>query len=1257
MKQTRVRILSETAAWIKDPDSLQICWITGMAGTGKTSIAKTVCEQASEDAEIILGGSFFCSRSSGLVAQRDIRCVIPTLTQLLARRSVDFCEILAETIHGGIQHQEVAAQVELLFRTPLSGLKESSVTILFVIDALDECGGMTTDGMFDDSQCQTIVASMLEALVRLTRSETKLPVKFLITSRPAAYIRKTSIANDKLSQVLRLHTVDVAEVNMDIKQYITENLNIRLSSRPEFWESITDSDIENLVQLCDGLFIVASTSLAYILNARASDTVARFWKLFNPAGDGLSYRAVAPLDRMYEITLNDAAREAEFEATELPVLPHLLASVISARMTLSVAALSDLLNLEPYMLHASLSRLHAVVHVPERDDIPGLRTLHASFGDYMFNRAPNNIRILPSLGHDALAHGCLNVMGKQLHYNISQSRSSYDSNPLALPEGITLSLEYACMQWTRHFAALVDIGHLEVKIGAIFRPRFLSWLEVMSLLRQVRRAARMLFTAAATVGAQPDSDLAQFLRDANSFVASSYEAIERSAPHIYLSALPFADKNSLVYQEFMLHFSGLINVTTFGIGHHGDDAVMTLAGHNNAVRSVSYSSDGRHLASGSEDGTVRVWDTRTGEEAMFPMRSGDGQVLSVKFAHNSKWIASGTESGALCIWNVTPGHAGRRKLSGHSGAVRSVAFSRDSSRIASASDDATLRLWDAETGEQLSVLVGHSDCVNGVAFSPDGNILASVSGDETMRLWNSSTGEDARELLKSVGSLHGVSFSPNGAVIAGVLDDGLVLWQLEIWDSEKIATLMGGAQIRSAQFSSDGGSLVAEHARGVRVWNLQSDPSNALWVELGGHSSNVHSVAFSPEGLYIALASDDGTIRICSAGRSQQVGQPRLAHDGVVTSMAVSPCGGFVVSGSADRSVRVWDMQTHGPRLAPLLGHRGIVRSVTISSDGRMIASASASIDYTVRLWNARTGEAVSNPLVGHMNDVRTVVFSPDMRCFASGSDDCTVRIWKTATRQSQVAPLCCTGWVLTVAFSPDSRLLAAGDSSGRIYLWHANSGQSVYEPLQANDDMVRTIAFSHNGAHIVAGGDDEKVYVWDIRTRQPLLILEGHIGWVYSVGASPSGKFICSGSVDKSVRVWSAATGAPIATLYGHMSPVISVAFTPDEQSVVSCSHNGILRVWDVNFAGSPFPTDPNDPVTALGTATFNDEWLVGPSGELLLWVPADYRDHLSVLSGTMPIVRDHTAVVIGTRGWIHGTDWVSCRRMHTLDVTPQTM
>jgi len=1090
MKQTRVRILSETAAWIKDPSSLRICWITGMAGTGKTSIAKTVCEEASADAEIMLGGSFFCSRSTGLATQRDIRSVIPTLARLLALNCVDFRLALAATIDDGIQHKEVAAQVNQLLRTPLSSLKDVRAPILFVIDALDECGGETTDGMLDDTKCHAVVTSMLEALVSLTRTEPKLPVKFLVTSRPEAQIRDTSISNNKLSQILRLHTVDVTEVNADISRYITETLSNKLSARPKLLASITESDVEELVQLCDGLFIVAATAIAHTFAVGTAAAVSKFKKLLNSSRNGLNDKAVAPLDRMYEIILIEASREDGPEATELPAMQRLLASLLSARTTLSVTALADLLDLEPYDVNASLSRLHAVVHVPEDDDIPGLPTVHASFGDYLFSRAPSNIRIHQSLGHDALAHGCLDVISKNLRFNISQSRSSYEPNPPERLDLITRSLEYACMQWVYHVAALVDRGNLDTLIGVIFRPRLLSWLEVMSLLHQVWRAAKMLFVAAGTVATHVDSDLTRFFRDANLFVASSYEVIERSAPHIYLSALPFADRNSLVYQDFAPHCTGLITVDTFGIKQHGGNAVMTLMGHNGAVTSVSYSSDGRLLASGSDDGSVRIWDARTGEETRSPLLSDMGSVLTVDFAQNSEWVASGAKSGVVCVWNVMPGQAGHQMLKGHSGPVNCVKFSPDGFRLASALDDKTLRLWNPKTGEQLAILSGHTEAVKGVAISSDEEIIASVYSDGDIRLWHGTTGQDAREPLTRAG-YGSVDFSPDGEIIAGTFGDCVALWQRTT--GQKIASLYQVNQRYCVRFSPDGQSLVAARGHAVRLWTLQPDSQHASWVDLRGHAGVVNWATFSPDGLYIASASGDGTIRIWSAGSGKSTVQPLPIHKGAVNSVAVSHDGGLIVSGSGDRSVHLWNAHTGEATIPPLCGHTEPVLSVSISPDGLLVASASD--DRTIRLWNTQSGAAVGEPMCGHTNSVSAVTFSHDGRWLASASGEKTVRMWNVATQQeSGVSPLRCQQDANGVAFSPNDDLVAVGDDSGRIYLWQTDTGEQAHEPLYARYHIVCSLAFSSDSTRIVSGGGDNEARIWDIAVGQCIRVLQGHM-------------------------------------------------------------------------------------------------------------------------------------------------------------------
>ena len=200
MKKTRVRILNEIDEWIKDPDAQKICWITGMAGTGKTTIAKTVCERATADPDIVLGGSFFCSRT-GVAAQRDISCVIPTLVQLLACQSIEFSHAVADEItrDRDLQHKHVTVQVEQLLYTPLLYLQNSSTHIIFVIDALDECGGEQV-GLTDEIHHS--VSELLEALVRSATNSVKLPVKFLVTSRPETHIRETSVSDAEVSQIL-----------------------------------------------------------------------------------------------------------------------------------------------------------------------------------------------------------------------------------------------------------------------------------------------------------------------------------------------------------------------------------------------------------------------------------------------------------------------------------------------------------------------------------------------------------------------------------------------------------------------------------------------------------------------------------------------------------------------------------------------------------------------------------------------------------------------------------------------------------------------------------------------------------------------------------------------------------------------------------------------------------------------------------------------------------------------------------------------
>jgi len=498
MEGTRTQLLRDIETWLNDPKAPPIYWLAGMAGTGKTAIAWTVCRRADGNHNIIFGGSFFCSRSTGLAAQRDVRCIVPTLAQLLARQSSTFAKALSEELarDPDVLQKQVGAQVEQLLYKPLIALEHSDAPIIFFIDALDECGGQQTGNeAFDDAESHRIVSDMLEALIDFSCFPVKLPVKFFLTSRPETHIRDTPVADDRFSIVMRLHTVNKDQVAADIRLYIDRTL----SKNPRLKTRISSGDSEQLVQLCDGLFIVAATALQHILGAGVDSAAVKFRTLLNAARDGLNAGVAAPIDSMYALILMEAARFDEDEADALSGLLQLLASLLSARMALSVETLADLLITQVEDLRALLSRLHAVIHIPDDDYERGLRIVHASFGDYLFTRAPIHIRLSRTLGQENLVRGCLHVMRERLYFNISQSKSSFVSNSAIRPACITFSLEYACTQWTYHLSALPGTLISDQDIGDIFCSRVLFWLEVMSVMGQVWRAAAMLFVAAAKV--------------------------------------------------------------------------------------------------------------------------------------------------------------------------------------------------------------------------------------------------------------------------------------------------------------------------------------------------------------------------------------------------------------------------------------------------------------------------------------------------------------------------------------------------------------------------------------------------------------------------------------------------------------------------------------------------------------------------------------------------------------------------------------
>ena len=240
-------------------------------------------------------------------------------------------------------------------------------------------------------------------------------------------------------------------------------------------------------------------------------------------------------------------------------------------------------------------------------------------------------------------------------------------------------------------------------------------------------------------------DTLGFIRDGNKFVQNFAGMIDVSAPHLYLSALPFAPCKSILAILLAPQFPKTAKVA---VGQCVDWPMNQLAiqGHTDSVNSVAFSPDGRVIVSGSSDQTIRVWDAQTGGQVSKPLQGHTNAVNSVAFSQDGRYIVSGSGDHTIQVWDAQIGGQMSSPLEGHTTPVSSIAFSPDGKYIVSGSNDRTIRLWDVWTGGQVgSLLQRHSSSVHSVSFSPDERHLH----DGTIQLLEAETISTMERCLQS----------------------------------------------------------------------------------------------------------------------------------------------------------------------------------------------------------------------------------------------------------------------------------------------------------------------------------------------------------------------------------------------------------------------------------------------------------------------------------------------------------------------------
>jgi WD40 repeat protein/predicted Ser/Thr protein kinase len=285
--------------------------------------------------------------------------------------------------------------------------------------------------------------------------------------------------------------------------------------------------------------------------------------------------------------------------------------------------------------------------------------------------------------------------------------------------------------------------------------------------------------------------------------------------------------------------------------------LATLRGHEKSVNSVTFSPDGKFLASGSDDKTVKVWEV--GNWRVATLKGHRKRVYSVSFSPDGKFLASGSGDETVKVWEV--GNWWEvTTLKGH-WSLLSVTFSPDGKFLASGSWDKTVKVWEVEGWQEITTLEGHRNWVRSVTFSLDSKFLASGSDDKTVKVWEVGSWQEVTTLEGHRKEVHSVSFSPDSKFLASGSEDGTVkVWEVGSW--KEVATLR--------------------------------------------HRNWVYSVSFSPDGKFLASGSWDWTVKVWKVGSWQEVAT--LRHGTGVNSVTFSPDGKFLASGGYDKTVKVWEV-------------------------------------------------------------------------------------------------------------------------------------------------------------------------------------------------------------------------------------------------------------------------------------------------------------------------------------------------------------
>ncbi|OKH40022.1 hypothetical protein NIES2119_03485 [[Phormidium ambiguum] IAM M-71] len=567
-----------------------------------------------------------------------------------------------------------------------------------------------------------------------------------------------------------------------------------------------------------------------------------------------------------------------------------------------------------------------------------------------------------------------------------------------------------------------------------------------------------------------------------------------------------------------------------------------LKGHTAAVLAVDFSPDGQQIATGSVDGTIKLWQ-RNGT-LIATLKGHQSVIRAVRFSPDNQIIVSAGDDKTIRFWRRDGTLL--KTIASQTDGIWNLKFNQTGTSFVVCGPGSTIEIWSRQ-GQLLNRIEAETLGVRDVALSPDGKTIAAGFANNLIKLWH------ANGTLKKIfpdhkATVQAITFSPDGKFLISGGADGII----KIWHSTgKLLTTINAhdATIWQLTFSSNGKMFAsASFDKTVKIWN----PNGTLITHLRGHDAAVWGVAFSPDGETIASAGAENITRLWKVHNPFQRNLHGLT--GTTLRMAINPQGTTIALVGTDKLIALFQLD-----LTPLKNinaHEAAVLGVDWNSDGTRIASSSE--DKSVKIW--KPDGTLLNTLNGHSASIISVAWNPQKDILASSSVDGSILLWQSdgillksiKAHESSI-------WDVT--FSPDGQTLASASNDTVVKLWNTNG--KLLHALKGHEAAVWKIAFSPDNQFIASGSGDKTIKLWT-RNGELINTLKGHTAAVWGLAFSPDGSLIASGSIDETVKVWR-RDGTLVTTLKSHSAGVRNVLFHPRLPLLISAGDDQSLIVWNL--------------------------------------------------------------------------------------------